>query len=182
MSSIRVLILGVLKQRDTIHGYELRRELETWNAEQWANIAYGSIYFSLNKMTQEGLVEVVAIDQINNRPARTVYRITEKGIEEFYRLLREYWKDVKPVIDPFQVALTFINALPKDEILGYFKHRINALNGIVELLCDENSNKLLDPGTPRHILENLRLAADHMETEIRWIERAIGKVERDELP
>ena len=29
-----------------MHGYDIRRELETWNAEQWAQVAYGSIYYA----------------------------------------------------------------------------------------------------------------------------------------
>lgn len=57
MSSMRLLILGVLAQKKSAHGYEIRRELESWNAERWTNIAYGSIYFALKKMTDEGLLE-----------------------------------------------------------------------------------------------------------------------------
>ncbi|MDQ6604403.1 MAG: PadR family transcriptional regulator, partial [Chloroflexota bacterium] len=56
MSAARLLILGVLQLKSPAHGYEIRRELELWRAEQWAHIAYGSIYFALNKMAEEGLV------------------------------------------------------------------------------------------------------------------------------
>jgi hypothetical protein len=51
MSATRLLILGVLRSKQPIHGYNVRRELESWQAERWAHIAYGSIYFALNKMT-----------------------------------------------------------------------------------------------------------------------------------
>jgi DNA-binding PadR family transcriptional regulator len=60
MSATRLLILGVLLIKQPIHGYHMRRELETWSADKWANIAYGSIYSALNKMAEEGLVEVVS--------------------------------------------------------------------------------------------------------------------------
>jgi DNA-binding PadR family transcriptional regulator len=52
MSSIRLLILGVLKRKEPIHGYEVRHELEVWGADKWANVAYGSIYSALNKMKE----------------------------------------------------------------------------------------------------------------------------------
>ncbi len=45
MSATRLLILGVMLKKPPIHGYDVRRELEMWGAEQWANIAYGSILF-----------------------------------------------------------------------------------------------------------------------------------------
>src|SRR5690242_12715847 len=121
----RVLVLGVLLKQP-MHGYEVRRELESWNAEQWANIAYGSIYFALNKMTEEKLVEVVnSEDKVGKRAGRTEYTITDKGKEEFERLLREHWWNRKPIIDPFMVAITFMNALPHAELLEALKFRIN---------------------------------------------------------
>ena len=78
MAVTRVLVLGVLLKQP-MHGYEVQRELERWNAEQWANIAYGSIYFCLAKMAEERLVEVVSAEDRGNRPARTVYAITDQG-------------------------------------------------------------------------------------------------------
>src|SRR5215210_895261 len=123
MSATRLLILGVVRSRQPIHGYDVRRELESWQAERWANIAYGSIYFALNKMAEEGLVEVVGTGQGGKGPARTTYAITAQGEAEFQQLLREYWWEAKTVIDPFQVALAFIHELPRDEVLAALRHR-----------------------------------------------------------
>ena len=58
MSATRLLILGALRFMQPAHGYSIRRELESWHAEDWANIAYGSIYFALNKMADEELLAV----------------------------------------------------------------------------------------------------------------------------
>lgn len=122
MTVTRVLVLGVL-HKQPMHGYEVRRELESWNAEQWANITYGSIYFSLAKMAEEHLVEVVSTDDRGTRPARTVYAITCSGRNEFVRLLRELWWEYRPVIDPFRVALSFMNCLPRDEVSAALHNR-----------------------------------------------------------
>jgi DNA-binding PadR family transcriptional regulator len=133
MSATRLLILGVLARAgQPIHGYEVRRALELWNAEQWANIAYGSIYFALNKMAEEGLIAPVSTDQVGNRPARTTYAIAERGRQEFERLLREYWWETKPVIDPFQVAITFMDRLPRDELLAALRHRAASLRAALD--------------------------------------------------
>jgi DNA-binding PadR family transcriptional regulator len=171
-----------MKNHATIHGYDLRRELETWHAESWANIAYGSIYFALNKMAEEGLVEMVSTDQPTRRPARTLYCITEKGQTEFMRLLREFWSELKPIYDPFQVALTFMDSLSKEELITYLRRRYDHLAALLELSSRPDSPKLVDPGAPRHIYENIRLAIMHMQTELNWLEETIEKVERGELP
>jgi DNA-binding PadR family transcriptional regulator len=181
MSATRLLILGVLRIKQPVHGYDVRRELESWQAERWANIAYGSIYFALNKMADEGLVQVVDTGQTGKGPARTTYTITQEGEAEFQRLLREYWWEPRTVIDPFQVALTFITELPRDEVLAALRHRAAAARAKAEELELEIRSKS-ESGTPRHVTENMRLAAYHVETDARWAEEMIAKVERGDLP
>jgi DNA-binding PadR family transcriptional regulator len=181
MSATRLLILGVLRSKQPIHGYDVRRELESWQAERWAHIAYGSIYFALNKMAEEGLVRTVDIDQVGKRPARTTYAITPEGEAEFQRLLREYWWEFKTVIDPFQVALAFTSELPRDELLAALRHRAAAARSKAEELELAIRSKT-GPDLPRQFPENLRLAADHVEVNARWAEAAIEKVERGDWP
>jgi len=182
MSSTRLLILGTLMIKQPRHGYDIRRELEMWSADRWANIAYGSIYSALNTMAKDGLIEAVSNDQKDKQAARTEYMITGPGKEEFERLLREYWWTWKPMIDPLQVALTFMDRLPRDELLGALRYRAQWLRSTLEALKYMDAGKMSHPSAPRHIAENLRLSAAHMETELHWIEEAIGKVERGELP
>ena len=43
----------------------------------WTNIAFGSIYFALGKLSEEGFIEKVATEQQGGRPSREVYQITE---------------------------------------------------------------------------------------------------------
>jgi DNA-binding PadR family transcriptional regulator len=182
MSTTRLLILGVLMRKQPIHGYDVRRELELWNAEQWANIAYGSIYFALNKMAEEGLVEAAGTDQVGNRPARTAYTITEPGRQEFERLLREYWWQEKPVIDPFQVAVTFMDRMPREELLAALRHRADQLRAALAAWDWATAAKMTSPGTPRHVAEQLSLSKAHKEATLRWLDRLIGKVECGDLP
>jgi len=181
MAVTRVLVLGVLLKQP-MHGYEVRRELESWNAEQWANIAYGSIYFSLAKMAEEHLVEVVSTDQRRNRPARTVYAITNRGREEFARLLRELWWEYRPPIDPFRVALTFMNCLPRDELLAGLRKRAGGLRWTLDAFPYVIEGRLRNADAPRHLSEVLRLAAAHIDTNLYWVEETMGKVERGDLP
>ena len=183
MSAARLLILGVLQIKQPVHGYDIRRELEMWNAEQWAQVAYGSIYYALKKMADEELVEVVSKDNSGGRPAKTQYKITERGEIEFQRLLREYWWNRKPVIDPFQVALTFMNFMPREELLAALHVRIDKLKADLKALEYLTTGpKTQNCYTPRHIVENLGLVQEYYKAELSWIEQTISKIERGELP
>lgn len=184
MSSARLLILGVLRTKQPTHGYDIRRELETWGAEGWANVAYGSIYHALSKMTVEGLVEVVGTEEgSGKRSAKTTYAVTERGEQEFQRLLREHWWEPKPPVDPFHVALTFMDALPRDELVTALRHhaaisRANA--GAVTHFAGRLPPH--EKNAPRHVTDIYRLVASHLEVEARWAEDAADKAERGELP
>jgi DNA-binding PadR family transcriptional regulator len=182
MSATRLLILGALRFMQPAHGYSIRRELESWRAEEWANIAYGSIYFALNKMAEEGLVTVSETDQVGKRPARTTYVITDQGEIEFQRLLREYWWEYKPITDPFMVAGSFMDQLPREELLAALRHHASlarlAAEGMLHArnFADENDYK------PRHVEVVLRLAVARIQAEIGWSEEVIAMIERGELP
>ena len=181
MSAIRILLLGVLVQEGPKHGYEIRQELESWNAEQWANIAYGSIYFALKKMSQEGLIKVLETKEVENA-GRILYEVTEAGKKQFRDLLRKQWWELKPIIDPFQVALTFMNCMPKDELILALEHKADNLRASIKSMAHLIPIRMADSEWPRHIAQNFRLATAHLEAELKWIEDAVEKVKNDELP
>ncbi|WP_147425133.1 PadR family transcriptional regulator [Bailinhaonella thermotolerans] len=176
MSSTRLLILGVLHD-ETLNGYEIRRRLELWGADQWANVAFGSIYHGLTKMSQEGLLEIVE----KGRGGSTVYGITDIGRQEFQRLLAEAWWRVKPVIDPFQAALTFMNHMPKEQLLSALGSRSAQLRSLLAM-CEPAIEGKVQYGAPRHITECVRLNMARTRAELDWIEDAIPRIEKDELP
>lgn len=186
MSTTRLLILGVLKRYQPIHGYDVRRELELWNAAEWANVAYGSIYFALNKMAEEGLVTVQETsDEDNNKGKRnpkTRYRITEQGEQEFHRLLREYWWERKPPLDPFQVALTFMDFMPREELIRALRWRADFLRAHLPNMRWMSEQKMASEGVPKHVAAQLDLGVRFADTMLKWLDDTIEKVEKGELP
>src|SRR2546429_6578436 len=104
-----MMILGLVRWMQPVHGYDVRRELLNWNADQWANIAPGSIYHALRKLSEQGLLEEVSTEQVGARPARTSYRITARGENEFGELLRKSWWEYQQPIDPFLAGFPFLS-------------------------------------------------------------------------
>jgi DNA-binding PadR family transcriptional regulator len=175
-SSTRVLVLGCLLDKP-LNGYQVRRQLDVMGAEHWANVAFGSIYHGLGKMAEEGLLEVVE----SGKGGKTVYQITEAGRMEFHRLLLQNWYEVKPIIDPFQVALTFMDRLTKQEILDSLDGRIRQLRMSIDAISGAYGVKQ-HYGAPKHIDENLYLTVAMLTAQLDWAEKAVIRVENDELP
>ncbi|MEV1199898.1 PadR family transcriptional regulator [Microbispora rosea] len=179
MSSTRVLILGVLLD-GPLHGYEVRKKLELWGAQHWANVAFGSIYHALGKMAEEGLLEVVGDGRPSGR-GRTVYAITPEGRAEFDRRLREHWSAIMPIVDPFQVALTFMDRLSKADLLAVVRERAERLRaGFASFERARDAKRAAD--APRHVDECLALSAAEYRAQLEWLEQAVERVERGDIP
>ena len=177
MSSTRLLILGVLRLLQPAHGYSIRRQLETWQADEWANVAFGSIYFALRKMEQDGLVQTTEVEDVERRRGRTSYRLTDAGEQEFHRLLAKQWTAREPIVDPFLAGLAFMTSMSRSHILEHLRARRDAaLTEAGEL--ERNSEQ----ASPRHVAELLLLPASRLRAEAAWADAVIGKVERGELP
>ena len=177
MSPTRLLILGVLRLLQPAHGYSIRKRLEEWNADEWANVAFGSIYFALNKMAAEGLVAAVDSDRPESRTGRISYMLTERGEQEYHRLLEEEWANRRPIVDPFLAGLAFMPSLSRTEILEYLrKRRASALRDAETL--EANSRF----ASPLHVAELSFLPAARLRAEADWAEATIAKLERGELP
>lgn len=179
MSAVRVLILGIMMRGKPLHGYEIKQELESWNASEWASIAYGSIYSALKRMTEEKLIKQLDEKQDSTR---ILYQIEPAGKEYFMELLRKQWWEIKHAIDPFQVALCFMDFMPKEELLAALTYRADHLKFSITTMNKILPIKIANWKAPRHIVENFKLQVAHAATELCWIEEAVEKIKKDELP
>lgn len=178
-STTRLLILGVVRIFQPVHGYEIRRELKSWQAEDWASVKPGSIYNALKTLTAEGLLEVVGVDQVGGRPERTTYQLTVPGEEEFRGLLRHAWWDVKHVTDPLMAGVSFLGLTPRSEAIAALEERITKIRSQLrfsELMIEQH-----DPReSPEHVREMMRLMAARMSSEIAWAEALIARLKAGE--
>lgn len=126
MSSIRdkrLLLLGILSEH-SLHGYELNELLKSpANAIQ---IGKANAYQLLAKLEEEELA-AGREEQIEKRPPRTVYSITEAGRAEFARLLQERLAEFDPFEYPDGVSLNFLTVLDPKDAVPLLQQRITRL-------------------------------------------------------
>jgi DNA-binding PadR family transcriptional regulator len=172
-----MMILGLVKWMQPVHGYDVRRELLSWSADKWANVQPGSIYHALRKLTEEGLLREVATEQVGARPARTRYEITSKGEDEFENLLRGHWWTLSEVVDPFFAAFSFLPALPREEASAALRNRAQLLRSNIESLKSAMDSGWMVRGKPTHVAWMWQLSIARAEGEIAWCERIADLVD-----
>ena len=107
----RMLVLGATRIFEPANGYQLRRELLSWEVDAWANVQPGSIYSMLATLTKLGLVE--RIDLVTSPGARpvAVYRTTVAGRAEVLELIRVGITDVQSMDSTaFYAAMSLVTA------------------------------------------------------------------------
>jgi len=97
------VILGILMESDA-SGYEIKKKLEKVFS-YFYNASYGTIYPTLKKMENDGLITKQNIVQ-EGKPNKNIYTITEKGRQSFYRYLESDIQDVEIKSD-FMIRLFF---------------------------------------------------------------------------
>jgi DNA-binding PadR family transcriptional regulator len=172
-----MMILGLVKWMQPVHGYDVRRELLSWSADKWANVAPGSIYHALRKLTEEGMVREVATEQVGARPARTTYEITAKGDDEFETLLRAQWWGYAPPADPFLAAFSFLPAMPREEAASALRNRAQRLRTVNAQLAGTVRAQWWSRRKPAHVAWMFELDIARGEVEIAWCERIAGLIE-----
>ena len=125
MSTTRLLLLGAIRIFQPVHGYLLRRELLSWQVEDWAHIKPGSIYSGLRTLAARGLVEELPGDPVS-------YRLTPDGQVEFLRLLGQALREPAPG-EPSRLlgGLCFFTMLPRDEVREALRARDLVLEAMV---------------------------------------------------
>jgi DNA-binding PadR family transcriptional regulator len=172
-------VLGCVRIFQPVHGYDVRRELLSWRAGEWANVAPGSIYNALKSLARDGLLEIVGTAQVGGRPERTSYRLTVDGEKDFQSLLRDTWWKVEAPLDPLMPGIVLLWAMPRAEAIAALKHRISHSEGVRtsrQFVIDQYK----DPLSEMQVKEMLRLMIARLDGEIAWARTLLGRLEAGE--
>jgi DNA-binding PadR family transcriptional regulator len=173
-SSTRLLVLGVVRIFQPVHGYDVRRELLSWRADEWGNVNPGSIYHALKTLERDAFLRVAGVDSQGNRPARTAYELTEDGETEFFQLMREaLWRTDNSSL-PVRAALSFFPYLQRNELVAMLQSRI----GRLEAGLAEYSYTMRTEIKPEHVKENLYLAQAQISGELDWAKAFLDRLKQ----
>lgn len=167
MSATRLLVLGIVRGYGRAHGYRVGTDLLSWDAGDWANVKWGSIYHALRSLTDAGML----LDH-DDVPGRTEYELTGRGEAEYLRLLREAVRRPQTRPDQLGAALAMLPSLPRDEAIRLLGERLAAL----EQIRDKAAAQLDGWASPPHWSELYGLWRDTAAGGVEWTEGLIGRL------
>lgn len=128
MSTVRLLVLGVIRGRGEAHGYAVHRELMSWRVDTWTAVKPPSIYHAVKQLAREQRLTAVGPQPSARGPARTGYRLTDAGEQEFIDLLQRALRD--PDMEKFGAGVAFMRELPRPKVQELLTERLQTVRQI----------------------------------------------------
>lgn len=173
---LELAVLGLL-QESPLHGYELRKRLNT-QLGMFRAFSYGSLYPCLKKLLAEGLIaedrpaDDAPAPPLSGRRSKIVYKLTAEGKERLQELLSQAgpsaWED-----EGFGVHFAFFGQTRADIRLRILEGRRSRLEERLENVraALARTRERVDSYT----LELQRHGLESVEREVRWLNELIGR-------
>ena len=165
-----MLLLGAVALFEPVNGYQIRRELLSWQVDRWAHTNPGSIYHGLTSLTGQGHLR--RHDLVDGGREVAVYELTESGRAELERLMVAALETVNPYErSAFTVAFSMLPLLDRAQVRRSLVARRVELERTVAQFADA------EPGVaPPHATRGMLLWLDLAVAELAWLRETIEEV------
>ena len=165
LTPLAVLVLCALAERP-MHPYEMLQVFEARKEDRLATIAPGTLYRTVTRLEERGLVRVDDVSRAGNRPERTVYAATDTGDEVVREHLASLLATPSTEYSDLHLALAEAHELPREQVVDLLDTRMVHMRADLER-WETARDQALARGVPEMYLLDLgcRCATLRAQTE-----------------
>lgn len=171
---VPIYILGMLLRFGPQHGYQIKKLISD-NLSDFTQIKLSLIYYHLDKMGKDGLLQATQ-DKENNRPEKTVYSVTDLGMEKFSQGLKSLLKmEYRPAFEA-DTLFYFSDSVDKASIAEHLNQYAEQLKVQISIISRHKKESLqFIPDEMKQSAEGIFLHHElHYNAELNWAEQAIA--------
>jgi DNA-binding PadR family transcriptional regulator len=177
-SPLALTVLGMLHTRP-LHPYGIQRLMKQWGKDQVVNVGQRtSLYRTIERLEESGLVAVLATGRDQQYPERTVYEITDAGRAATRQWLTEMLSEPKREYPEFPAALSHLMMLTPAEALDQLARRERAL---AALQAGLEAGLAAGAGLPRVLMLESEYVAATSAAQLAWLRSVIADLRSGEL-
>lgn len=169
ITPLGIATLALLAERP-MHPYEMYQLLIERAEDRVVKVRPGSLYHTVDRLAQHGLLQATGTEREGNRPERTTYEITESGRLSLTERVADMLAEPVNEYPEFPLAIGEAHHLPKGTVLDLLRRRVVALQGNREFLS-EGVRSITTRKVPRKYWLDLSLQRAQIDAEIAWIEQ-----------
>ena len=172
-TATRLLLLGAVAIFEPVNGYQIRRELTSWQVDRWANMNPGSVYGGLSTLARQGHLE--RHELVDGGREVSVYELTGSGRAELERLVVRALETVE-MYDRSEFMAAY-SMLPSVMTAARARKSLVARQVQLEALLAEFAEiKLRSDAVPPHVSRGVLLWYDVTAAEIGWVREVIEEL------
>jgi DNA-binding PadR family transcriptional regulator len=179
---VALSVLNLLNERP-MHPYEMRVHIRERGHDRAFKIRESSIYDTVGRLADRGLIEPVEVSREGRRPERTVYAITGSGRDELDSWLWELASEPSQEYPAFAAPLMFIYSLGRDRAIAAFTQRAAKLEAQVSAASAFRQAFTTEmPDFPRIFGIEEEYAQAMRRAEIGWLRVTIAELRDGTFP
>jgi DNA-binding PadR family transcriptional regulator len=176
---LALAVLVCLHERP-MHPYEVATTLRQRHKDDSVKLNFGSLYGVVESLERHGLIEATETKRSGRLPERTVYALTAAGLIEMQDWLTELIATPVKEYPAFQAALSFLPALPPDDVMALLSERAGRLES--ELAATAGARERVQKmGLPRLLWVEGQFAAALRQAELDYVRQLIRDIESGAL-
>ncbi len=172
MTNAELAILSLIAERPR-HGYEIEHIIEYRGMREWTEIGFSSIYYLLNKLEKDGLVQSKMQKVEGKGPARKVYHITGQGRGAQVEAVISALSVPQKGSTPFLLGLANLPIVPREQLLQALSSYAARLD---ERLRHMNAREAQQQPLPPFVEAMFDYSRVLIKTEQQWIHHFIQEV------
>ena len=179
MTDAELAILSIVAE-GPIYGYDIQTIIIRRGLRAWTNIGVSSMYYVLQKLERQGLVESKGASIVEG-PSRRQYRITPAGFGVLQTAVADLLSTPREYANGFELGLANLHVLRSAQIrtafIAYRQELVSRLNQ-----ARERWQELRDSQAPFNVDAMFGHHVAMLEAELNWIKHFIEEWEAQAPP
>lgn len=178
-SPLALAVLGLLCG-GPLHPYRMQRLLKEWGKDQVINVGQrSSLYKTIKRLHETGLIAVRHTERGHQYPERTVYELTEDGQSTVFAWLTELISVPRKEFPQFPAALSFLMLLGPDAATASLQRRAESLRGELATIDTQLEQEAAE--LPRVTMLETEYQRAVLAAELVWVDRVAAELASGDL-
>jgi DNA-binding PadR family transcriptional regulator len=180
LTTLGIAVLELLHERP-MHPYEMAQLMRERHFDTRVKVKAGSLYHTVERLLDNGFVEIVDTQRDGRRPERTVYGMTEAGRDVFVERAQNMLGTPAEEYPEYMSGLAVLDDLGPEIALNQLKHRILRLEAAVaaDHVIIDGLHKM---ELPEIFWLDWRYSTAHRAFELKWTKKLLKELESGQIP
>jgi len=165
LTPMAAMVLALLAEGD-MHPYEMSRLLRIRRDDRIVKVTNGTLYHSVGRLLEMGLIAEVGTERDGNRPERTTYSLTAAGADVISEWVRAALSHTEHPV-AFRVALAEAHDLERAEVTAALSMRSAALAEEIQSYID-GLTAAREQAVPEQFLIEVDRQRALLEADLAW--------------